>query len=197
MNLPEPPKSVRFTAKPTKSKTNLTSGADLGRAVPGSIQVPLYYTPRDLVDHAGLLDRGIYDTDDEPMYRDETDTNRDVMWRKANEPRADSTDVFDSVQAHGVHPSNPISLMHDPHGGTLVVDGHHRLAAAWATKPDDFIPTEHERTRDIEEWMSHSTFDEPPSGLPHEPKKAARHLSRQQFPQKDTLPGLERDKKSW
>lgn len=68
--------------------------------------------------------------------------------------------VAPSVKASGVQ--EPVAIMHgDPDLGVFLNDGHHRLAAALAYRPNQLVPVEHV---DPENYDSLRYYQRPPRG---------------------------------
>jgi hypothetical protein len=113
-----------------------------------TVQPPLFMMPHELAHHSDLRDLGHDDSEldshgmpTEHGYLDE-DTHEDLMQRKLYAPHPDSAHVAESVKKHGIQVPLEVSIY--SHGDLKVEDGHHRLAAALAHRPNDFVPIDWE-----------------------------------------------------
>lgn len=112
-----------------------------------SVQPPLFVMPHEMVHHASLGDLGFDDSEVDshgvPLEdRNPHDTNEDLMERKFYSPHPHSESVPGSVEKHGI--KEPLSVTIQPTGALHLNDGHHRLAAAYHTRPNDILPIDWE-----------------------------------------------------
>lgn len=113
-----------------------------------SVQPPLFVMPHDIVHHSDLRDLGHDDSEldshgmpTEHSFLDH-DTPKDLMQRKLYAPHPLSAGVAESVKQHGI--KTPVEVSIHSTGTLKLEDGHHRVAAAAAYRPNEFVPVDWE-----------------------------------------------------
>jgi hypothetical protein len=105
----------------------------------------MFASARELVDthHLGDMEHPVSMEDENGYgYKHYFDTKHELLQHKVD----DNPDVSDSIAEHGF--DWEYALRHDyppTVRNDTVVDGHHRIAAMYAYRPDEFMPIHTER----------------------------------------------------